>query len=523
MSDFLTHVAAIAIGVGVTLLLVGGFNNATASTTKSNKEDSTTTTEGGNNNNNNKKKNRKKNKKKSATTTTSTTTTTTSNEPASTPSPVTTTPPPAAAFKAVPIIEFSEAEPENFDKEEKVKAPQQQQQQVQSSSNNGGGKKKKTKKKKNTNTNTNNTSNGNSTPASDPVAPTATPAPAAPAPVAVAYKPVVPSTYVQPFQARVEVEEEWESVPVQKKKMKKVKKVAVLVAANGEATGVPVPKETVTIDASRVGIIIGPKGATMIAIQERTGVKLDVNAPKQEESSSAAGGGGNQFRPVLGGRKTKVTATVVITEGTNESRVIAKKAILELADRGYAALLQGDQFGEATVSIHPKYISEIVGTGGKIIKAIQSELDVKLTIPKTDWTPKSIPIGNIQPTCRIGIAGDDPRNVKTAKQVVKDICNYHHHEITHPGFSHEEVYVPQEFFHCVIGPRGSEIKHIRGNYNVDVYMPSPNSTSENVICVGRPKDVEKAISYIKLLMDRDSELREEKYSDEHYGHDADGW
>jgi len=61
----------------------------------------------------------------------------------------------------------------------------------------------------------------------------------------------------------------------------------------------------------------------------------------------------------------------------------------------------------------------------------------------------------------------------------------------------------KNFFHCVIGPRGSEIKHIRGNYKVDVYIPSSDSVTENVVCVGRPKDVEKAIAYIKLLMERD--------------------
>jgi len=84
--------------------------------------------------------------------------------------------------------------------------------------------------------------------------------------------------------------------------------------------------------------------------------------------------------------------------------------------------------------------------------------------------------------------------------------------------------VPHEFFHCVIGTRGSEIKHIRGNYRVDVYMPSEESwcTTENVVCVGKPNDVKKAISYIELLMDRDSESREQKYSDE-LGGDSHGW
>ena len=54
-------------------------------------------------------------------------------------------------------------------------------------------------------------------------------------------------------------------------------------------------------------------------------------------------------------------------------------------------------------------------------------------------------------------------------------------------------------------------------------MPSSESVSENVVCVGRPNDVEKSIAYIKLLMDRDNELREQKYSDEGYGDDSAGW
>ena len=161
------------------------------------------------------------------------------------------------------------------------------------------------------------------------------------------------------------------------------------------AAAVVVASERVTIDASRVGIIIGPKGATMNAIQEKTGVKLDVNAPKLDDAPNGGGGGGNnQFRPVRNGNMKKQTATIIITGGTNNdsSRVIAKKAILELADRGYASLLMGDQFGESTISVHPRDLSKIVGPGGKIIKSIQSELNVKLTIPKSDWTSKTIQV-----------------------------------------------------------------------------------------------------------------------------------
>ena len=43
-----------------------------------------------------------------------------------------------------------------------------------------------------------------------------------------------------------------------------------------------------------------------------------------------------KFRPVVGGQSKKSDkATVIITEGNPESKQVAKKAILELADRGY--------------------------------------------------------------------------------------------------------------------------------------------------------------------------------------------
>jgi hypothetical protein len=115
-----------------------------------------------------------------------------------------------------------------------------------------------------------------------------------------------------------------------------------------------------------------------MAIQEKTGTKLDVNAPKPDDTN--------------GGVK-KAKASIVITEGTTpEMQGLARKAVLELADRGYAALLQAEGFGETTVTVHPRFLAEIVGAGGKTIKAIQSALDVKLTIPKTDWTPKTVQV-----------------------------------------------------------------------------------------------------------------------------------
>jgi len=342
----MTHVAAIGVGVLIALFFGGVFNK----NEKASADNAAPATANGA-----AKKKKKKNKKKAKVA----------------PEPAASAPSPPALVKEAPVKEAPVKEtPQEAPKEETPAAP---------APTNGG--KKKKKKKKNgaqnpvaTNGSANGSANNNNTKAPAPA-----PTPAAPA--------------FTPLQPRIVVEEAWETIPKKTKKKKGVKKPQVAVA---DTSKIPAPAETkvttsVSIDASRVGIIIGPKGATMNAIQEKTGTKLDVNAPKPDEKTS---GGSNQFRPVVGG-KNKAKATVVISEGSTEGQKAAKKAILELADRGYATLLQAEGFGESSVSVHPRFLSEIVGPGGKIIKAIQSELDVKLTIPKTDWTPKTVQVRSI--------------------------------------------------------------------------------------------------------------------------------
>ena len=379
----MTHVVAILVGVGITLCLVGAYNNATTATASSSKNNTSSKTTSaatagssasGGGGSNKSKRNKKKNKKSTAA------------------AAVVVASPPQSAFENVPAIP-DEPVVVVVEKKKAVAVPQQQ-------NGGGGGGKKKKKNKKMTVVKSSSTASTIPSANLTNTEPTPQSKPKVKTPVVVS-APIIPSQGPGPLQPRIIVEEEWATIPVQKKKNKKMKQPANGggangAGANGGATTTPavVVSERVTIDSSRVGIIIGPKGATMNAIQEKTGVKLDVNAPKPDDAAAGSNGGGNnQFRPVRGGMMKKQTATVIITGGTNESRVIAKKAILELADRGYSSLLMGDQFGESTVTVHPRFLSNIVGPGGKIIKLIQSECNVKLTIPKNvDWTPKTIQV-----------------------------------------------------------------------------------------------------------------------------------
>ena len=487
-SNALTHVAAIVVGVLVTLALVGTFSSSKSSSTSADDSRSSTdrntnanTTDGGK-----KKKKKKKGGKNASDDSTA-----------------------AADAKMEALVK----EEENKENANNNKGSANGSNNNNNNDSGGGKKKKKKKNKGGSNANGSATSNGE---AQATEAPKATPTPAAaPAPKAA-------STTSDGWQTVPPVEEEWESVGKNSKKGKKKVKTATVTAASkaptAAAAGAPAAAaaasatDSVTVDAKKIGIIIGPKGATMMAIQEATGCKLDINAPGGKDD-----GPNNKAAARV---SAMAKAGVIITGNDKESIAKAKKAVLELASKGYATLLQADpNFGEFGTEVHPRMLSEIVGPGGKTIQALQTSLNVKITIPPTDWKPNNrqtnIHNREVVKPVLVGIAGSK-ENAKTAKEVIKSLAKYHHHEVTHPGMIHEEVHVPREFFHCVIGPRGSEIKHIRGNYKVDMYMPNDDSATDNVLVVGRQANVEKAIAYIQLLMDRDAEKNDQKYTDEYY-------
>ena len=271
--------------------------------------------------------------------------------------------------------------------------------------------------------------------------------------------------------------------------------VAAGTAAEEAAPAKAEASVSVQIDAKKAGIVIGPKGSTMQAIEAALDVKLDINAPARDDP------------------KPSPFATVIITadEANTGGIARAKSAIKELCTKGYTAITEAPGFCEQYVSVHPRCLAEIVGPGGKNIKALQSGLDIKITIPKTEWNPRDPDpkIGN----CRVGLAGNR-ENCIAGKKAIQELTRYHHTELTHPGWTHEEKEVPQDFFHCIIGRGGSEIKHIRGNFQAEVYLPNAESHSSNVVVVGTPENVKRAVAHIDNLVEREISNRERKFDDD---------
>ena len=107
---------------------------------------------------------------------------------------------------------------------------------------------------------------------------------------------------------------------------------AALTASEGALTAIDETTGTLQVEAKKVGILIGPKGATMHAIQDATDTKITM--PKTDRDSSAA-------------------ASVSVV-GPAEGVAKALSIMRELCSKGYALALEGEGFQESSISVNSK-------------------------------------------------------------------------------------------------------------------------------------------------------------------------
>jgi len=219
---------------------------------------------------------------------------------------------------------------------------------------------------------------------------------------------------------------------------------------------------TVKIDPAKIGRIIGPKGATIALIKEKTGVKTIDTA-----------------------------GDLCVIVGLADQVVLAEQAIQQLNEKGYMSL-SFDAFKEDGVSVPPFSIASIVGERGSIIQLIKKECKVEIDIPPTAK-------GSLVKKVKISVAGD-AAGVEKAKEIIESIALYSHHEVTHPGFSHAELEVEEWRYRFLIGKGGCEMRHIQNNYKVKVNIPRENPGVDKVLVVGEERDVERAVKYIEKIL-----------------------
>jgi len=249
--------------------------------------------------------------------------------------------------------------------------------------------------------------------------------------------------------------------------------VARILAKGQKAEEAPVANvSSVTIEVpdKKIGIVIGPAGATIKTIQEKTKAKIDT----------------------VGGMFTITGSGTAVGE--------AEAAVRELMNKGFCSILYED-FSENYVSVSKNYFPDIIGKGGEIIQKLKKELKVEVTIPPGT---AEAPDGK---KFKVTLAGS-AKQVEEAKEVINSIVMYGHHEITHPGKTHRELEVESWKYSFLIGKGGSELKHIQKNWDVKVNIPRATSANQNVLIVGDESNVERAATYVeKVLWNAENNVR----------------
>lgn len=90
--------------------------------------------------------------------------------------------------------------------------------------------------------------------------------------------------------------------------------------------------EELRVQSNKIGVIVGIKGARKIAIQTATSTVLTFPPSDLNKSESA----------------------IITISGTNDGVKKAKSAINDILTKGYSTLLEGPDFRETSISIHPK-------------------------------------------------------------------------------------------------------------------------------------------------------------------------
>jgi len=225
---------------------------------------------------------------------------------------------------------------------------------------------------------------------------------------------------------------------------------------------------SIPVPDGKIGRIIGPKGANIELIKTKTEVK----------TIDTQGG-------------------VVTIVGQPAQVAQAEIAVRELMDKGFMSM-QYEDFKEATVEVPSSAIPNIIGERGAIIQVIKKECNVEVNIDQGE-KGKGKGDGKGKPDrsakVKVVLAGESA-GVEKAKGVIHSIALFGHSEITHPGWSHEEMDIEDWKYRFIIGAGGSEMRHIQNNFKVKVNIPREGSGSDKVVVIGEAADVDRAVKYI---------------------------
>lgn len=296
--------------------------------------------------------------------------------------------------------------------------------------------------------------------------------------------------------------EGWETIEATKPTKSQLAKSAATSSApaqtgKGKQESIPTSErlltEDIIIPIKQHALIIGPKGATLNALQSGSGATIDM--PKRESGSA----------------KIQVT-------GTPAQVATAKNAIQSLSDRGFSSITHPGTLSD-DITVESTNIGVIVGANGATLRTIQEKTGTKINLPEKNSTSKKVTI--------VG----EKEGVKAAKAALRSLIADGFSTLTHEGWIRVEMPFPSDKFGILLGAKGQTIKSIQGQTKARINLPEKGSKAASISIVGTPaavaaaeKDINRLLEPLAPLPDPEEEdlATEDAWGQEHtaQGEDA---
>lgn len=286
---------------------------------------------------------------------------------------------------------------------------------------------------------------------------------------------------------------------------------------------------TAEIPRTQHRFLIGPKGANLREINEKTGVVVEVPHPDKEESTIILRGeranlvqaltlvyefankvvvknltvprwlhkhllgkkGENarklkEERPEVHIQFPKEGNDIEI-EGPPEDVDVVRASLRELADELERNLTFSD------VRVEPKFHPYIIGPKGAAIAEIRAKSGATIDIPSSGSGSDQVRVEGT------------PEAVAKAVVLITDMANKLRNQKT------DEVSVPQAFHSQIIGARGDGVRKLVADYpSVNLNFPDAKEGSDKILIRGDKKEVDAVIAALK---DRVRDIEASNYSD----------
>lgn len=264
----------------------------------------------------------------------------------------------------------------------------------------------------------------------------------------------------------------------------------------GQAAGTAKVGQSAAAEVARIMAMKADPTATVVNEEapKKGGTSVFIPVPERRMALVIGKGGStiNMLKENAGVDDVRMDGEGVTLEGSKEAVGKAETAVKEIIEKGYCSLAFAD-FSENFVMVPKRAIPFLVGEKGATVMAIRKELKIEITFPEVPKTAAD--------TKKFKVAlGGSAAQVERAKQAINNLLMYGHDEITHPGEVHEEIEAEQWHYSFIIGPKGSELRHIQKNYSVKVSIPRETSPNDKIVIVGEPNKVERAKAHIENIM-----------------------